>query len=271
MTVGATDRAGRRPRLGPAPGAPAARRRPDARAPAAGLLVVVDDGEGHAGIGETAPLPGLHVESARGGRRAAARTGRGARRRDRSPTGCPALDGAFEAWLGGRGLHPSVRTGIEGAVLTLLADRAGMDLPHLLAASPAARVRINGLLDGDAGGGRSTAPRVLRGQRVHRAQNQGRAARRGRRGANSSLAVRALVGPAVALRLDANRAWDLAAAQDFARARRARRHRVSRGAAARRGRPRGIRRAVARSPSRSTRRCSGFPRRRRRRCGVSPR
>ena len=130
------------------------------------------------------------------------------------PEGCRALAGAFETWLGGRGLHPSVRTGIEGAVLTLLADCAGMDLPHLLATDPAARVRINALLDGDAAAILEGAPRCAAEGYTSLKIKVGR--RDPHDEARLVVSIRAAVGPAVALRLDANRAWDLATALDFA-------------------------------------------------------
>jgi o-succinylbenzoate synthase len=178
-----------------------------------GLLVVLDDGEGHAGIGETSPLPGLHAESVE---EAAAQLLALAGELEGAavPEGCPALAGAFASWLGGRGLHPSVRTGVEGAVLTLLADREGRDLPHLLATAPAASVRVNGLLDGE--------PAAVLERAAHLARSGYGALKlkvgRRDRGSEAALvaAVRAAVGPAIALRLDANRAWDLEAAIDFA-------------------------------------------------------
>ena len=178
-----------------------------------GLLLLLADGEGHAGIGETAPLPGLHAESAEEATSQLLELA-GELEGTIIPEGCAALNGAFEAWLGSRGLLPSVRTGIEGAVLTLLADRGGKDLAHLLGAAPDARVRINALLDGEA-------EAVLDGAaRFARAGYTALKIKVGRRDAVEEgqlvAAVRALVGPAVALRLDANRAWDLAAALDFA-------------------------------------------------------
>jgi len=178
-----------------------------------GLLVVVDDGEGHSGIGETAPLPGLHLESAE---EAAAQLLELAGYLEGAaiPEGCPALAGAFESWLGGRGLRPSVRTGVEGAVLTLLADRCGKDLPHQLATTPAARVRINGLLDDEPAAVLESAARLEKNGYTALKIKVGR--REARDEAQLVAAVRALVGSAVALRLDANRAWDLAAARDFA-------------------------------------------------------
>jgi o-succinylbenzoate synthase len=178
-----------------------------------GLLLLAADGEGHAGIGETAPLPGLHAEST-----AAAASQllelAGELEGTIIPEGCPALDGAFEAWLGNRGLLPSVRTGVEGAVLTLLADRAGKDLAHLLAASPAARVRINALLDGDAEAVLDDAARFARAGYSALKIKVGR--RDAVEEAQLVTAVRALVGPEIALRLDANRAWGLATALGFA-------------------------------------------------------
>jgi o-succinylbenzoate synthase len=179
-----------------------------------GLLVIAEDGEGHAGIGETAPLPGLHRESID---EAEEQLLAAARELDhaRIPEGCPGLEGAFEDWLGGRGLFPSVRSGIEGAVLTLLADRAGIDLPHLLAARPAARVPVNGLLDGD--------PAIVLEDAVRLAAVGFTALKIkvGRREpvdeAHLVTSVRTLVKPSVALRLDANRAWELSVARDFAR------------------------------------------------------
>jgi len=178
-----------------------------------GLLVVVVDGKGHAGIGESAPLPGLHAETAE---EAAAQLLELAGEMEGStiPEGCPALAGAFEAWLGGRKLHPSVRTGIEGAVLTLLADRGGKDPPHLLATNPTARVRINALLDGEPAAVLDGAARLAKSGYTTLKIKVGR--RDASDEARLVQAVRAHVGSAVALRLDANRAWDLAAALDFA-------------------------------------------------------
>ena len=177
-----------------------------------GLLVVAEDGEGHAGIGEAAPLPGLHAESLE---EAAAQLFEQLPKLEESlvPPECPALNGAFEGWLGSWRLHPSVRTGIEGAVLSLLADRAGTDVARLLAADAAERVRINGLLDGEPDS-------VLR--EAERLAGEGYAALKlkvGRCGpleeAELAVALRERAGEAVALRLDANRAWDLPTALAF--------------------------------------------------------
>jgi o-succinylbenzoate synthase len=178
-----------------------------------GLLVISEDGEGHAGVGEASPLPGLHREDFDG---AAAELLALAPHLEGTaiPVGCAALDGAFESWLGPHSLNPSVRCGIEGAVLSLLADRAGTSVSRLLAAGPANRVRVNGLLDGEPGAVIEEAARLA---------DEGYAALKikvGRRGpleeAELVSAVRARLGAAVALRLDANRAWDLPTALGFA-------------------------------------------------------
>ena len=143
-----------------------------------GLLVVAEDGEGHAGVGEAAPLPGLHREGFDRAAAAAARARAAARGRG-VPEGCAALDGAFEAWLGPRGLSPSVRCGIEGAVLSLLADRAGVGVARLLGADPPRAVRVNALLDGEPDAVLAAAAR-LAGRGLHSAQDQGRTARAAR-------------------------------------------------------------------------------------------
>ena len=178
-----------------------------------GLLVVAEDGEGHAGIGEAAPLPGLHRESL------AEATGQlfvlaGALAGAAIPAGCPALDGAFEGWLGGRGLLPSVRTGIEGAVLALLADRAGCGVPRLLSPAAASRIRVNALLDGPPEALLAAAARFAAAGYAALKVKVGR--RDPRDEARLVAQIRAAVGPGIALRLDANRAWEFAQALDFA-------------------------------------------------------
>jgi o-succinylbenzoate synthase len=178
-----------------------------------GLLVVLEDGEGHAGIGEAAPLPGLHREgfddaAAQLLALAAALEGTSI------PAGCARLDGAFAAWIGARGLFPSVRSGLEGAVLALLADRAGNGVARLLAAAPDAVVRVNGLLDGEGAALLEEAARLAGAGFAALKIKVGR--RDPAREAELVAAVRARVGAGVALRLDANRSWDLPTALAFA-------------------------------------------------------
>lgn len=187
-------------------GAPLARR--------SGYLILLEDADGNTGIGETAPLPGLHRESAAEALRQL-RSLAPALRGARVPDGCAALDGACDAWLAPHALHPSVRFGIEGAVLSLVAASRATDLPHLLAAAPAAQVRINGLLEGDA-------ETVL--QEASHLRFAGYATLKikvGREDPDDEARlvgdVRRVVGDGVALRLDANRAWDLDTAVAFAR------------------------------------------------------
>lgn len=179
----------------------------------AGLLVVAEDGEGHAGIGEAAPLPGLHRESL------AEATEQlfvlaGALDGAAIPAGCPALDGAFEGWLGARDLFPSVRTGIEGALLALLADRAGEGVPRLLSRDPAPRILVNALLDGPGKAMVAEAARLAGAGYAALKVKVGRSDPGGEAGLVA--AIRGAVGPRVALRLDANRAWDAATALAFA-------------------------------------------------------
>jgi O-succinylbenzoate synthase len=187
-------------------GAPLARR--------SGILVLLEDREGNTGIGETAPLPGLHEESAADALRQLrelAPSLAGAR----VPADCPALEHAFADWLAPHGLHPSVRFGVEGAVLALVAAARGTDLPRLLGREPATHVRINGLLEGD--------PETVLQEASHlRFAGYGALKLKVGRGTPDEEArlvgdVRRVVGDDIALRLDANRAWELDAAVAFAR------------------------------------------------------
>lgn len=180
----------------------------------AGLVLLLEGMRGETGLGEIAPLPGLHAESlaeARAQILGVAATIEGTA----IPAECAALAGACEAWIGDRGLLPSVRCGVEGAALALLASAAGTGLPELIAGLPVAAVHVNALLAGEpdallvearrlaAEGWRCLKIKVGRGNPAEEAA--------------TVAAVRDAVGPRLALRLDANRSWGLATAIDFAR------------------------------------------------------
>ena len=264
-----TDRAGRDPRLGPAPGSAAVRRRPTLER-AAGLLVIVSTtAKGTPGSARRRPCRGCTPRASRRPPRSCSRTRRAAGRRGH-PRGVPRPRRRLrDLARADCGLHPSVRTGVEGAVLTLLADRAGKDLPHLLAADPAARVRINGLLDGDPRRS-SRAPRVSRGCgytalkiKVGRRDARRRGAsswpRCGRSSGRRLRCASTPTAPGTCRRPSISRRASRPPASNISRSRCATQETWRPSSRARR------------FPSPSTRRCSAFPRRRRRRCRASPR
>ncbi len=178
------------------------------------LLKLVGEGEAE-GWGEASPLPGFSregVEEAAEGLRAL----------------LPDLVGREVSlrWAGlaeaaGYGpeehrLPPSARFAFELAVCDLISRSSGKTLPELLSPRPRATVRINALLSG-------TPQRVL--EEARRLRKTGYDAIKLKVGAQSvrddAALVRSLgdrLGPGATLRLDANRAWSLEEAREFARA-----------------------------------------------------
>ena len=178
-----------------------------------GVIVVLEDGTGRTGMGEAAPLPGLHTETLAEARDQLLRFA-GRIEGTAVPPEAATLRGAFEGWLGPHGLTPSVRCGVEGAALALLAEGGPPGMPELVAGLAVAAVHVNALLAGDddvvvaearrlaAEGWRCLKIKVGRGDPD--------------REAALVAAVRRAVGAHVALRLDANRSWDLPTATTFA-------------------------------------------------------
>jgi isochorismate synthase/2-succinyl-5-enolpyruvyl-6-hydroxy-3-cyclohexene-1-carboxylate synthase/2-succinyl-6-hydroxy-2,4-cyclohexadiene-1-carboxylate synthase/O-succinylbenzoate synthase len=188
-------------------------------------------------VGEAAPLPGLSLESADDAAaqlHALAALLRGAA----APAALPLLGlGGVSEWLrrelglAPEALHPSVRCALEGALLGALARAKGCSVADLLArggrpaagaggaAAPADSVALNALLACASGppaeaaaeaaalaAAGARAIKIKVGRRLSPAED-----------AEAVLAVRAAVGPAVALRADANRAWSLEQALVFGR------------------------------------------------------
>ena len=177
-----------------------------------GLLLGLRGEGGAVGWGETSPLPGFSreglPESARGlGDLAASAVGR------ELDDGCIGMDGALARALDRKDLAPSVRFGFELAVWNLHATSRGVELAALISARTPAVVPLNGLL---AGPGAVAEARRMRedGYEAVKLKVGGRPV------AEDVVIVRA-VGEAldggVALRLDANRAWTLEEALEFAR------------------------------------------------------
>ena len=99
------------------------------------------------GRGEASPLPGLSSEDITEVVRQLGNL-RQALIGKKVPDGLDALDGGFEAWLGGYGLAPSLRFAVEAAIIEILARQKGTDLVGLIADKPASEVWVNALLFG---------------------------------------------------------------------------------------------------------------------------
>ena len=180
-----------------------------------GLLMELQADEGgELGWGETSPLPGFSRESLE---EAAEQLGDLAS----SVMRCEvtddwiAPDGDFSRELDSMALAPSARFGFELALWDLYAALRGRSLVDLITSHPRASVPVSALISG---------PPATALEEARRARSAGYEAVKlkvGARAVEEDIElVRALneeLGDAVALRLDANRAWSLEEAERFAR------------------------------------------------------
>lgn len=177
-----------------------------------GVLLRLEGASGAAGWGDAAPLPGFSEETAAEAAPALQRVGAALTGQAFSDVASP--EGDLARWLSTHPAPPSVRCAVEGAVWDLAAAEEGMPLPALLSPRPHAVVPLNGLLGGEGEAVVEAAQRMRAdGYRavklkVGRGAVDGDVAR--------VRAVAAALGPSVALRLDANRAWTWRDAVAFA-------------------------------------------------------
>ena len=172
-----------------------------------GLLLRLEGPEGIVGWGEAAPLPGFSKESLEEAAAALMRIAHAMQGNDLPiPT----------ALLDDNPLPPSVSFAVEAACLNLAAARQGIPMYRMITDAPPKRILLNALLHGD---------------RAEVLEKAGTLAALGYRAAKLKVGgadwreaaawvgeVRAALGDAVALRLDANRAWDLPDAVAFGKA-----------------------------------------------------
>jgi o-succinylbenzoate synthase len=179
-----------------------------------GLLLELSGAGGAVGWGEASPLPGFSRESlggAAGQLRDLASSMMG-----REITGDRIdPDGRFGRELDAMDLAPSVRFGFELALWDLYAAARGRALAELVTPRPRATVPVNALVSG---------PPDKTVEEAHQARFAGYETVKlkvgGRAVEEDVEIVRALSveqGDAIALRLDANRAWSLEEAERFAR------------------------------------------------------
>jgi len=180
---------------------------------------------GATGVGDVAPLPGLHAESAsqavaQAATIAAVLTQAGAEI-------CPSialLDGSLAHWLctyvgiQPEALLPSVRFALESAVLAALAQAKGTSLIDMLLCGSASQqaVTINALLPSDTGMSADAIRQAVTHTdctcvKIKVARPDSTPAQDAARVA----ALRAAFGPDVVLRADANRGWTLDQAVEF--------------------------------------------------------
>lgn len=179
-----------------------------------GLIIRVADGDGCCGHGEVAPLPGLHKEDLATALEQFLAV-REPLRRQRLPEALVDLPNGFAHWLGHYDLCPTLRYGLEMALLNLLACRRQCTLAALLNPSYRNILPITGLL---------IEPEKLAIQ-ARRLLRQGYTTVKlkvGRQSLAEDIAMvrlaRQTFGAAVTLRLDANQSWGFPSAVQFGKA-----------------------------------------------------
>ena len=177
-----------------------------------GFIICLESEESFIGYGEIAPLPGLHNEDIKEALRQLNRI-KPELINSKIPEDIMMLKGGFGRWLGKYNLVPTVRFGIEMAVLDLCAKAEDKALYKLLSKSSHRIVPVNGLISGD--------PEQIR-ERALKLVGEGYETLKIKVGrlplASDIMAVRSVceaLGDGVKIRLDANRSWSLADALRF--------------------------------------------------------
>jgi len=179
-----------------------------------GLLVALCDEHGHRGFGEAAPLPGFQKETLNGCRDQLLSLALELKGRT-VPGDVLELNGALSVFLPeSRQLYPAVRFALESALVNLAAAAKSDILAAALNPAFVRQIRLNGLLSGE------------RRDMVRQAQKlaeQGYACLKMKVGRQAPVRERERVleilkalPATVKLRLDANRAWSLEQALEFA-------------------------------------------------------
>jgi O-succinylbenzoate synthase len=179
-----------------------------------GLLLRLDGEEGTDGWGETSPLPGFSREDLDGAASqlrdlASSMVGYEVRKDSLDP------EGSLARRLDAMDLAPSVRFGFELSLWNLYAASCGRSLPELVTSHPKTAVPVSALISGPPDEALEEA------RRIRSAGYDAMKLKVGGRAVEEDVGlVRALneeMDDAVALRLDANRAWSLEEAERFAR------------------------------------------------------
>lgn len=177
-----------------------------------GLLVRLTSGDCF-GWGEIAPLPGFSTEDIAAATDAVQRL-RFSLRGQSVPDNLEELSGGFDRWIGKQALPPSVRFGFECAVLTMIAGSRGLSLAGLLSDHPHGYAAVNGLITADD----DQLSEEL--ARIRDEQYRTVKIKVGSASIEQDIVrvrmVAAGLGGQVALRLDANRAWEFDDAIRFA-------------------------------------------------------
>jgi o-succinylbenzoate synthase len=177
-----------------------------------GFLIQMWDEQNNFGSGEIAPLPGLHSENL-GLALENLQDLRSFLVDSEVPPDLDKLDGGFEKWFHGKMILPSVRFGLEMAILNLIADKNNQSLMSLLSENNQKSINLNGLVSGDK---RQIVKQVVQ---LIRDGCQTIKLKVGRQAVDEDIQianeVKKIIGQKARLRLDANRNWSLTEAVRF--------------------------------------------------------
>lgn len=185
-----------------------------------GYIIRITNESGHFGYGEVAPLPGLHKEDMLSSLHQIRKI-RQATIDRKLPSNLSRFEGEFENWLSGFELYPSVRFGVEMAVLNLeVAAYQNSLFPSFYSAGKGA-IKLNGLVGSDKNRS-GIIPKIL--DQVNQLLQEGYSTIKVKVGYKSIAQDIEIVnriiefaGPDVNIRLDSNRAWTLHQAVAFGR------------------------------------------------------
>lgn len=113
-----------------------------------GFIIRIWDENNFSGYGEVAPLPGFHNETLE----AASENLQNLRSfliDSEIPANLEELNNGFEKWFAGKNMLPSVRFGLEMAVLNLIANQNNQSLGALLSNTCQKTIALNGLISGN--------------------------------------------------------------------------------------------------------------------------
>jgi len=173
-----------------------------------GALVRIDSPSGYSGWGEIAPLPGFSPETLDKALAQAKSAVSDVARRNLD-NGEPRLTGLRRQET----FYPSVRFGLESALLDLLASRNARPPAGLVAGTPCDSIPVNALLSGT--GKRVVNEAVAAAERGYVSIKLKVGRDLLRREAKTVRDLRAALPEAVEIRLDANRAWEFEDACEF--------------------------------------------------------
>ena len=179
-----------------------------------GFILKLTSDEHNEGYGEAAPLAGFSRESAAQAE-GQLRDLHSRLRDEKIPDDLAAFNGQFERWLGPLDLVPSVRFGLESAVLHLLANARKSPIHKLLPAASGHPVRVAGLISAANGDiGAQTRALIQEGFTELKLKVGGHP---GDDAANVK-AVNAVANGKALVHVDANQRWNYEAALAFGKA-----------------------------------------------------